>query len=182
MPPAPIREMISYGPRQYSRAVRVRFRAAMARISADGSFLCAQPGPLASVTKPTPRCSSSCSVAHGSVTERPQRSSRHTSTKWISRRRAVSSGRFLASSFCRFGVHLAHLHGNHPAAPDGIFPQGAVLNRQSLLVLCGAQHFRRSVCLAKTSWYGSVTNGSQQTFGPAARRRGGSISARLARR
>jgi len=42
-------------------------------------------------TKPTPRCSSSCSVASRSVTDRPQRSSRQTSTRSISRRRAASS-------------------------------------------------------------------------------------------
>src|ERR1035437_1162647 len=42
-------------------------------------------------TKPTPRCSSSCSVVSKSVTDLPPRSSRHTSTTSISRRRAASS-------------------------------------------------------------------------------------------
>src|SRR5215831_1017538 len=41
-------------------------------------------------TKPTPRCSSSCRVASRSVTDRPQRSRRQTSTTSISRRRAAS--------------------------------------------------------------------------------------------
>jgi hypothetical protein len=42
-------------------------------------------------TKPTPRCSSSWSVASRSATDRPQRSSRQTNTTSISRRRAASS-------------------------------------------------------------------------------------------
>jgi hypothetical protein len=50
-------------------------------------------------TKPTPRCSSSCSVASRSVTDRPQRSRRHTSTTSISRRRAASSSFSRASRF-----------------------------------------------------------------------------------
>jgi hypothetical protein len=42
-------------------------------------------------TKPTPRCSSSWRVASRSVTDRPQRSRRQTSTTSIPRRRAASS-------------------------------------------------------------------------------------------
>jgi hypothetical protein len=52
-----------------------------------------------SETNPTPRCSSSCSVLSRSVTERPQRSKRHTSTVSISRRRAASSS-FSRASRC----------------------------------------------------------------------------------
>src|SRR5271166_2278374 len=49
-------------------------------------------------TKPTPRGSSSCRVASRSVTDLPQRSSRHTTTTSISLRRAASSS---SSRRCR---------------------------------------------------------------------------------
>src|SRR5208283_2975957 len=52
-----------------------------------------------SETKPTPRCSSSCSVLSRSVTERPQRSKRQTSTVSSSLRRAASSS-FSRASRC----------------------------------------------------------------------------------
>jgi hypothetical protein len=74
----------------------------------------------------TPRCSSSWRIAKRSVTERRQWSKRQTSTRSISRRRAAFS------SFSRLpaappGVHLAHLHGNRPAAPGRILPHGTIL-------------------------------------------------------
>ena len=54
--------------------------------------------------------------------------------------------------------HLANLHRDRPAAPSGILPHGAVLHRQSLLVVGGdagiqpgAEHFRRFPCLAKNA-------------------------------
>ena len=102
-------------------------------------------------TKPTPRCSSSWSVASRSVTDRPQRSSRHTSTTSISRRRAASSSFSRASRLRRTGAHLADLQGDRPAAPGGILPHGAALHRKCLLIVrgnagvqAGAEHFRRS--------------------------------------
>ena len=61
-------------------------------------------------TKPTPRCSSSWSVASRSVTDRPQRSSRHTSTTSISRRRAASSS---------FSRSSRWLHRSRPRGPAG---------------------------------------------------------------
>jgi hypothetical protein len=93
------------------------------------------PGASVSDTKPTPRCSSSWSVASRSVTEWPQRSNCHTSTT-ISRRRAASS------SFCEFslgrpGADLTDVRGDGPVAPSGIFAHGATLHGQRLLIVCG---------------------------------------------
>jgi hypothetical protein len=65
-------------------------------------------------TNPTPRCSSSWSVASRSVTDRPQRSSLQTSTTSMSRRWAASRSCSRASHFaapeftsrtCRTIVH-----------------------------------------------------------------------------
>src|ERR1035438_9336411 len=49
-----------------------------------------------------------------------------------------------------------HLQGDSPAPPGGVFPQGADLQRDGLLIVGGnagvetsAQHFRRFPCLAK---------------------------------
>src|SRR6516164_3847375 len=97
-------------------------------------------GASVSETKPTPRCSSSCEVLSRSVTERPQRSKRHTSSVSISRRRAASSGfeQFLASlALCRTGANLLDLHDNGPTPPCGILPQGTILHGKRLLVVGG---------------------------------------------
>ena len=109
-----------------------------------------------SETKPTPRGSSSCSVANRSATDRPQRSNRHTSTTSISRRRAASSN-FSRSCRCdATAPDLFHLQGESPTPPDDVFPQGADLQGDGLLVVrrdagvdAGAEHFRWFPCLAK---------------------------------
>jgi hypothetical protein len=58
--------------------------------------------------------------------------------------------------FDRARADLAHLHGDGPAATGSVFPQSAILHRQSLLissrhacVQSGAQHFRLSSWLAE---------------------------------
>jgi hypothetical protein len=82
-----------------------------------------------SETNPTTRCSSSWSVASRSVTDRPQRSSRHTSTRSSSRRRAASSifsrasrraAPELTSRTCRQSSSPAGRHT--PAWPDAALP------------------------------------------------------------
>src|ERR1017187_10303996 len=54
------------------------------------------------------------------------------------------------------GTDFFHLQGDSPAPPGGVFPQGADLQRDGLLIVGGnagvetsAQHFRRFPCLAK---------------------------------
>ena len=84
-------------PRRGCRPARVRSRRISLSNSANIARMPAIARPAGVVrssasvsdTKPTPRCSSSWSVASRSVTDRPQRSSRQTSTTSISRRRAA---------------------------------------------------------------------------------------------
>jgi hypothetical protein len=93
--------------RAWARPARVRSRRISLSNSAKIANRPAMARPVGVVrsrasvreTNPTPRCSSSWSVASRSVTDRPQRSSRHTSTKSISRRRADSSSFSRASRF-----------------------------------------------------------------------------------
>jgi len=85
-------------------------------------------------TNPTPRCSSSWSVAYRSVTDRPQRSRRQTSTR--SHLPALSGVQYLLAGFGsrRPGVHLADLQGDPPATPCCILTHGSQLHRKKYLV------------------------------------------------
>ena len=84
--------------RACAKPARVRSRRTSLSHSANTASSAAMARPAGVVrskasvreTKPTPRWSSSWSVASRSVTDRPHRSSRHTSTTSISRRRAAS--------------------------------------------------------------------------------------------
>jgi hypothetical protein len=107
-------------------------------------------------TKATPSSASSFQVTTRSMSDRPQRSSRHTSTTSISRRRAESRIFWRSAAFGRTGTNLFDLHRDRPTALCRILPHGAHLQRQSLLIVrghpCvqpGAKHFRRFLALAK---------------------------------
>jgi len=107
-------------------------------------------------TKPTPRCSSSCSVASRSVTERPQRS-RRPHQHYIDLSAAGGLEQFLTSfALGPSGANLTDLHADRPAASGGILPHGAALHRKCLLVIggnagvqAGSEHFRQFPSLAK---------------------------------
>ena len=88
-------------------------------------------------TKPTPRCSSSWRVASRSVTERPQRSSHHTSTRSISRRRAASNNFSRASRRTAPELTSRTCKAIMPTSPGCILPHCPVLHRQRLLVVRG---------------------------------------------
>src|SRR6185437_11174551 len=109
-----------------------------------------------SETKPTPRCSSSCRVASRSVTERPQRSSRHTRTTVDFTTARGFDELFTSLSLDSAGTDITDLQGDRPAASCNVLPQRTYLHRERLLIVrrnarvqTGAQHFRRSSWLAE---------------------------------
>jgi hypothetical protein len=107
-------------------------------------------------TKPTPGCSSSCSVASRSVTDRPQRVQPPHQDDIDLPATCGLQQLFAGLPSRRAGANLTNLHDYCPAAPGGILAHGAILHRQRLLVVCGntgiqanSQHFWLFPLLAK---------------------------------
>jgi hypothetical protein len=107
-------------------------------------------------TKPTLMSLSSCSVVTRSINERPQRSSRHTRTTSISRRRAASISCWRCSrATAPEPTSLTCMATVHPRFA-AYSRRARILHRKSLLIKRGdtcieprPQHFRRFACLAK---------------------------------
>src|SRR5262249_38393966 len=86
-------------------------------------------------TKPTPRCSSSWSVAIRSVTDRPQRSNRQTRTTSMSRRTGGFHQPLTPFPLHRSRVHLTDVQGDRPTTPGRVLPHRPVLHDQRLLIV-----------------------------------------------